>query len=45
MVLFAELFGFLGLLLATPLLALVIITTKTLYVEDVLKDKRPNRAR
>ena len=37
MVLFAELFGFLGLFLATPLLALVMIATKALYVEDVLE--------
>jgi predicted PurR-regulated permease PerM len=36
MVLFYMLFGFLGLLLAVPLLALVIITIRTLYVEDVI---------
>lgn len=38
MVLFAALFGFFGLFLATPLLALVLIATKTLYVEDVLEE-------
>ena len=38
MVLFSELFGFLGLLLATPLLAFIMISTKALYVEDVLED-------
>lgn len=37
MVLFSRLFGFLGLFLATPLLALVIILTRTLYVEDVVE--------
>lgn len=39
MVLFYKLFGFLGLLLAIPLLALTIITTKTLYVEDVVENQ------
>lgn len=39
MVLFSALFGFLGLFLATPLLTLVLIATKALYVEDVLEDK------
>jgi predicted PurR-regulated permease PerM len=39
LVLFAKLFGFLGLFLATPLLALLMIVTKTLYVEDVLEEK------
>jgi predicted PurR-regulated permease PerM len=39
LVLFAKLFGFLGLFLATPLLALIMIATKTLYVEDVLEEK------
>lgn len=39
MVLFSKLFGFLGLFLATPLLAFVMIATKALYVEDVLEDK------
>ncbi len=38
MVLFSELFGPLGLLLATPLLAFIMIATKALYVEDVLED-------
>ncbi len=38
MVLFYELFGFFGLLLSTPLLALVLVTTKALYVEDVVED-------
>lgn len=37
MVLFALLFGFLGLFLATPLLALVLASTKALYVEDVVE--------
>lgn len=37
MVLFYMLFGFLGLLLAVPLLALVLITTRTLYVENVIE--------
>lgn len=35
MVLFYMLFGFLGLLLAVPLLALIFIATRTLYVENV----------
>lgn len=39
MVLFAALFGFLGLFLATPLLAVVLILTRALYVEDVLESK------
>jgi predicted PurR-regulated permease PerM len=39
MVLFSELFGFLGLFLATPLLALVLIATRALYVEDVIEVK------
>ncbi len=39
MLLFAMLFGFLGLFLATPLLALVLIATKALYVEDILDQK------
>lgn len=43
MVLFSQLFGFMGLLLATPLLALIMITTKTLYVEDVLEDNSHSR--
>ncbi len=38
MILFALLFGFLGLFLATPLLALILIATRALYVEDVLGD-------
>lgn len=37
MVLFTELFGFLGLFLATPLLAFTLIATQALYVEDVLE--------
>ncbi|HVV02518.1 MAG TPA: AI-2E family transporter, partial [Verrucomicrobiae bacterium] len=37
MVLFAELFGFFGLFLATPLLVLILISTKALYVEDVIE--------
>ncbi len=37
MVLFSALFGFLGLFLATPLLALVLISIQALYVEDVLE--------
>lgn len=36
MVMFYMLFGFLGLLLAVPLLALTLITVRTLYVEDVV---------
>ncbi len=39
MVLFGMLFGFLGLFLATPLLAFILIATKALYVEDVLEDR------
>lgn len=39
MVLFALLFGFMGLFLATPLLTLVLIATKALYVEDVLESR------
>jgi predicted PurR-regulated permease PerM len=39
MVLFSALFGFLGLFLATPLLALVIISTKALYIEEVIDHK------
>lgn len=37
MVLFYMLFGLLGLLLAVPLLAFVIITVRALYVEDVVE--------
>jgi len=37
MVLFYKLFGFLGLLLAVPLLALTLIAARTLYVEDVIE--------
>jgi len=37
MVLFYKLFGFLGLLLAVPLLALTLIATRTLFVEDVIE--------
>lgn len=39
MVLFSLLFGFLGLFLATPLLALVLISTKALYVEGILENQ------
>jgi predicted PurR-regulated permease PerM len=39
MVLFGSLFGFLGILLATPLLATVLVLIKRLYIEDVLGDK------
>ncbi len=35
--LFAKLFGFMGLLVATPLLVVVVILVKTLYREDVLR--------
>jgi predicted PurR-regulated permease PerM len=35
--LFAKLFGFMGLLVATPLLVVVVILVKTLYREDVLQ--------
>jgi len=38
MVLFYLLFGFLGLLLAIPLLALTLIAVRTLYVEDVVEE-------
>jgi predicted PurR-regulated permease PerM len=34
---FTKLFGFMGLLVATPLLVVVVILVKTLYREDVLK--------
>jgi predicted PurR-regulated permease PerM len=37
LVLFAKLFGFMGLLVATPLLVVVVILVKTLYREDILK--------
>jgi predicted PurR-regulated permease PerM len=37
MLLFDMLFGIMGLFLATPLLALILISTKALYVEDVLE--------
>ncbi len=37
MVLFGTLFGFLGLFLATPLLALVMASVQALYVEDVVE--------
>lgn len=40
MVLFYTLFGFFGLLLAVPLLALAIITIRSLYIEDVLEHSR-----
>jgi len=39
MVLFATLFGFLGLLLATPLLILVLVSIRAMYMENVLGDK------
>jgi predicted PurR-regulated permease PerM len=39
MVLFGSLFGFLGVLLATPLFATVLVLVKRLYIEDVLEDK------
>jgi predicted PurR-regulated permease PerM len=41
MVLFYTLFGFFGLFLATPLLALTLITTRALYVEDVIERPPP----
>lgn len=37
MVLFYTLFGFLGLLLAVPLLALTLVATRTLFVENVIE--------
>ncbi|MGZ5505814.1 MAG: AI-2E family transporter [Limisphaerales bacterium] len=37
LVLFAKIFGFMGLLVATPLLVVVLILVKTMYREDVLK--------
>ena len=37
MVLFSLLFGFLGLFPATPLLAVVLTSTKALYVENVVE--------
>jgi predicted PurR-regulated permease PerM len=37
MILFDMLFGFMGLFLATPLLALILISTKALYVENVIE--------
>jgi predicted PurR-regulated permease PerM len=37
--LFGVFFGFLGLLLATPLVASIIVMVRMLYVEDVLGDK------
>jgi len=41
MVLFASLFGLLGLFLATPLLALVLMVTEALYIEDVVETTPP----
>ncbi|MDB6125916.1 MAG: hypothetical protein JWQ71_4909 [Pedosphaera sp.] len=42
MVLFGSAFGFLGVLLATPLLAVIMVLVKKLYIEDVLGDKNTN---
>lgn len=36
--LFGSLFGFLGLLVATPLMAVTLVLIKMLYVEDALGD-------
>jgi predicted PurR-regulated permease PerM len=33
--------GFLGLLLATPLVAALVVLVRTIYVEDVLGDRLP----
>jgi len=35
-ILFANIFGFLGLLLATPITAAALVLVKMLYIEDVL---------
>jgi predicted PurR-regulated permease PerM len=42
MVLFGSAFGFMGVLLATPLLAVIMVLVKKLYIEDVLGDKETN---
>lgn len=42
-IIFGVLFGFLGLLLATPLMAVIIVLVRTLYVEDVLEAGRAAR--
>jgi predicted PurR-regulated permease PerM len=36
---FGELFGILGLLVATPLFAVILVLVKMLYIEDALKDE------
>jgi predicted PurR-regulated permease PerM len=41
MVLFGSLFGFMGVLLATPMLAVIMVLVRKLYIEDVLGDKEP----
>ncbi|EEF61454.1 AI-2E family transporter [Pedosphaera parvula] len=41
MVLFGSLFGFMGVLLATPMLAVIMVLIKKLYIEDVLGDREP----
>jgi predicted PurR-regulated permease PerM len=43
--LFGVFFGFLGLLLATPLVAAIIVVVKMLYVEDVLGDRQDTDSR
>jgi predicted PurR-regulated permease PerM len=44
MVLFGSAFGFLGVLLATPLLAVIMVLVRKLYIEDVLGDIETNGA-
>lgn len=41
MVLFGSLFGFMGILLATPLMALIMVLVRKFYIEDALGDKSP----
>jgi predicted PurR-regulated permease PerM len=43
-VLLGVLFGFIGLLVASPLTAAIMITVKMLYVEDVLGDPVMNES-
>lgn len=42
MVLFGSWFGFMGVLLATPMLAMIMVFVQKLYIEDVLGDKNPD---
>ena len=44
MILFDMLFGFMGLFLATPLLTLILISTRALYVENVIENNHESGA-